>query len=71
MVPWKNSDNLKQVWQAMDHELVVESHSASMEELAAIAPPVYVHKQKKGDLILLPPNMYHQVVNKVRRERGS
>lgn len=49
--------------QSLGHELDLEDHAMSVEELAAAPCRVYITEQKVGDLVLVPPRSCHQVVN--------
>ncbi len=48
---------------SLGHELDLENHAMSVEELAAAPCRVYITEQKAGDLVLVPPRSCHQVVN--------
>lgn len=47
----------------LGHELDWEDHVATLEELANAPFDVYVCEQRLGDLILIPPRSFHQVIN--------
>jgi len=59
-----NSTSLQELWHSFKADL--ENHLATVDHLAQATFPILIHKQQKGDLIVLPPNVYHQVVNKVK-----
>lgn len=48
----------------MGHDIEVEAHFASIEDLIDAPFDVYVHEQKLGDYILVPPQAPHQVWNR-------
>lgn len=48
----------------LGHDLEVEGHFASIEDLRNSGFPVFVHEQKVGDFILVPSMAPHQVWNK-------
>ncbi|KAL7267901.1 hypothetical protein RUND412_009496 [Rhizina undulata] len=48
----------------MGHDIEVEAHLASVQDLAAAPITVYVVEQKVGDYILVPPLAPHQVWNR-------
>lgn len=48
---------------SLGHELDLENHAMSVEELAAAPCRIYITEQKAGDLVLVPPRSCHQVVN--------
>ena len=48
----------------MGHDIEVEGHFASIPDLQDAPFQVYVHEQKLGDYILVPPLAPHQVWNR-------
>ncbi|KAK3804824.1 MAG: hypothetical protein J3Q66DRAFT_361598 [Benniella sp.] len=64
MVSVDNSKALEELWHTFNEDLELESFPASIEHLARATFPILVYKQQKGDLMVLPPNVYHQVINK-------
>lgn len=48
---------------ALGQELDHEMHVITLEELARAPFKVYIHEQKLGDLVLVPPRSCHQVIN--------
>ena len=61
----EHSDNLKALWKDLDKDLELEDHVASLDDFKDADFPIFVHEQITGDMIVMPPNTYHQVVNKV------
>ncbi|KAF7323091.1 JmjC domain-containing protein [Mycena chlorophos] len=47
----------------LKNDLDHESHIVTLDELRKAPFPVYITKQKLGDLVLVPPRSAHQVVN--------
>ncbi|KIY43562.1 hypothetical protein FISHEDRAFT_27908, partial [Fistulina hepatica ATCC 64428] len=47
----------------MKQELDHETHTITVEELAAAPFPVFITEQRVGDMVLVPPRCAHQVVN--------
>lgn len=47
----------------LKQELDLETHVATVEELADAPFKVYLTEQKLGDMVLVPPRSCHQVVN--------
>jgi hypothetical protein len=45
------------------HELDLEHHTLSIEELAKAPIDFYIAEQKLGDLVFVPPRCVHQVIN--------
>jgi hypothetical protein len=63
----KSSDRhaVSEYWLSrMGHDIEVEKHFASIENLQDAPFPVYIHEQKVGDYILVPPVAPHQVWNR-------
>jgi hypothetical protein len=50
----------------MGHDIEVEAHFASIDDLADAPFPVYIHEQVVGDYIIVPPLAPHQVWNRGR-----
>lgn len=48
----------------MGHDIEVEAHFASIADLQDAPFQVYIHEQKLGDYILVPPQAPHQVWNR-------
>ena len=51
------------MWKLLGHELDMEAHVATPEQLQRAPFPIYVCEQKVGDLVLVPKRSCHQVVN--------
>lgn len=47
----------------LKHELDLETHVITIDELANAPFTVYIAEQKLGDMVLVPPRSCHQVVN--------
>jgi hypothetical protein len=47
----------------LGHELDLETHVITLEELEKAPFKVYIEEQKLGDMVLVPPRSCHQVVN--------
>ncbi|KAI5816214.1 hypothetical protein BZA77DRAFT_333734 [Pyronema omphalodes] len=63
----KSSDRhtISEYWLSrMGHDIEVEKHFASIEDLQDAPFPVYIHEQNVGDYILVPPLAPHQVWNR-------
>jgi hypothetical protein len=63
MTAGEDSAVVSEYFRDLGLDLATESHVASIEQLAAAPFTVYVVEQKLGDLVLVPPRSYHQVVN--------
>jgi hypothetical protein len=50
-------------WGRLGHELDLESHLATLDELSQADFKVYVCQQRLGDFVLVPPRSCHQVLN--------
>ncbi|KAF9646384.1 hypothetical protein BDM02DRAFT_3171746, partial [Thelephora ganbajun] len=50
-------------FRGLGHELDWEDHVATLKEFAKAPFDVYICEQKLGDLVLVPPRSFHQVVN--------
>lgn len=58
-------DAIAEYWLSkMGHDIEVEAHFASIEHLQEAPFKVYIHEQKLGDYILVPPLAPHQVWNR-------
>jgi hypothetical protein len=58
-------DVIAEYWLSrMGHDIEVESHFASIDDLQDAPFPVYIHEQRVGDYILVPPLAPHQVWNR-------
>lgn len=51
------------LFHALNHELDLETHIATPEQLSCSPFPIYVGKQVLGDLVLVPKRCCHQVIN--------
>lgn len=50
-------------FQKLGHELDLESHVITVDELQDAPFMVYIAEQKLGDFVYVPPRSCHQVVN--------
>jgi hypothetical protein len=58
-------DIITEYWLSrMGHDIEVEAHFASIDDLADAPFPVFIHEQTVGDYILVPPMAPHQVWNR-------
>lgn len=65
MMGREDREVIAEYWLAhLGHDLEVESHFASVEDLANAPFTVYIVEQKVGDYILVPPLAPHQVWNR-------
>ncbi|PVG01994.1 hypothetical protein CPB86DRAFT_780884 [Serendipita vermifera] len=58
-----DSHKASDYWHKIGQELDLESHLATIEELAKADFPVYICQQGAGDFIIVPPKSCHQVIN--------
>ncbi|KAF9974115.1 hypothetical protein BGZ73_002613 [Actinomortierella ambigua] len=61
----KSSDfhKAQKLWDSFGYPLDYESYFASIDELQSADFPIYVVKQKLGDLVMVPSLCIHQVIN--------
>lgn len=50
-------------WRRLGHELDLETHLATIDELSQADFDIYVCQQRLGDFVIVPPQCCHQVVN--------
>lgn len=50
-------------WRSLGQELDLESHVATVEQLAKADFPIYVCEQRLGSFVIVPPQSCHQVLN--------
>lgn len=63
MASTKDRRDASAYWRKLGHELDHELHAASLQELVNAPFPIYVVKQRLGDLVIVPPSSCHQVHN--------
>lgn len=67
MMSSADRDSAAEYWLSrMGHDIEVESHFAGLHDLGQAPFTVFVHEQKLGDYILVPPLAPHQVWNRGR-----
>ncbi|KAF9181061.1 hypothetical protein BGZ51_005688 [Haplosporangium sp. Z 767] len=63
MIAGEDKTKAELLFKSLGYPLTLESHFASVDQLAQADFPVYIAEQRIGDLILIPSLGYHQVQN--------
>ncbi|KLO11872.1 hypothetical protein SCHPADRAFT_830444 [Schizopora paradoxa] len=63
MVEGSDASQAAEYFHLLGHELDLEKHFASPEELSSAPFPIYIGKQVLGDHVLVPKRCCHQVIN--------
>jgi len=64
-------EKCEQLWRKFNGELEKDNCFLPIESLAEADFDIYIIKQKEGELIFVPPDSPHQVINKVRITSSS
>ncbi|KAG0260632.1 hypothetical protein DFQ27_003428 [Actinomortierella ambigua] len=63
VIPSTHYAKARAYWRGLNQSLDSEDYFASLQELSQAEFPIYVLRQRVGDLVILPPRAIHQVVN--------
>ncbi|KAF9923146.1 hypothetical protein FBU30_006768, partial [Linnemannia zychae] len=63
MIRTKDKDKAEMLWKSFGQPLDYEGYFASLDELQRATFPIYVVKQMIGDLVMVPSQCVHQVIN--------
>lgn len=63
MTASRDAPRVAEYFQKLGHELDLESHVITVDELRAAPFTVWIAEQKLGDFVYVPPRSCHQVVN--------
>jgi len=64
MTDTKDRKLVANFWLELGHDIEIETHFTGFSDWMDAPFPVYIHEQKEGDFILVPPMAPHQVWNR-------